>query len=88
MSKIDLASITAVAERTITNDLEYLIERAVKDPKVSSTESFTHIRRLRECRSTFNDITYDDTNTPSTTSEHCRLCRRDGSPDPQLGHRF
>ena len=60
MSKIDLASITAVAERTITNDLEYLIEKAVKDPKVPSTElSFTHIRRLRECRSIFNDIAYN-----------------------------
>ena len=34
VSELDLTSITAVAERTITNDLEYLIEKAVKDPKV------------------------------------------------------
>ena len=39
VAKLDLASITAVAERTITNDLEYLIEKVVKDPKVCSIVS-------------------------------------------------
>ena len=32
VESLDLAKITAVAERTITNDLEYMIEKAV-DPK-------------------------------------------------------
>ena len=32
VAQLDLADLTAVAERTMTNDLEYLIEKAV-DPR-------------------------------------------------------
>ena len=42
-SKLDLVSVTKAAERTITSDLEYLIEKAV-DPKKADYAVFTGVQ--------------------------------------------